>query len=276
VFDLGQRRELTPGADAGYLCSMSEATIDNIKTSIQSARSRPVFVHDDFRREIMGSVLGAIPGTPERWSKTSEVEKAAVNAVRNGIKEACQISVALAATKEEAEGYISQAGLQLLSGDKQAMGLHLSARLESLDKEVCRAERSGWANYSPEQKQFVEEKFMGLCGKLNQAALDPDLIEHSRELRRQLFPKLEGAAAEYHRDRPSGSLSYRGPKGIGDLVDSHTGKNGAGLYAPGAQQPGVSGSPHLDPDSLSIRGLKTGGVGAQGRRREDSPNVCQR
>jgi len=267
---------LTSRVGAGYLCRMSEATVGNIKTSIQSARSRPVFVHEDFRSEIMSSVLEAIPGTPERWSKTGEVEKAAVDAVRTGIKEACQISVAIASTKEEAEGYISQAGLQLLSGDKQAMGLHLSARLEALDKEVCRAEKSGWVNYSPEQKQFVEEKFMGLCGKLNRAALDPDLIEHSRDLRRQLFPKLEGAAAEYHRDRPRGSLSYRGPKGIGDLVDSHAGKNGAGLYALGAQQPGVSGSSHPDPDSLSGRGLRPGGAVGQGLRREDSPNVCQR
>ncbi len=267
---------MTSRVGAGYLCRMSEATVDSIKTNIQSARSRPVFVYEDFRSEIMSSILEAIPRTPERWDKTGEVDKAAVDAVRTGIKEACQISVAIASTKEEAEEHISQAGLQLLSGDKQAMGLHLSARLEALDKEVCRAERSGWVNYSPEQKQFVEEKFMGLCGKLNRAALDPDLIEHSRDLRRQLFPKLEGAAAEYHRDRPRGSLSYRGPKSIADVVDSHTGKNGAGLYIHGGKGETVESSDSRETSSISLRGLPAGRAPSTSLSREGVPNVCQR
>lgn len=92
------------------------------------------------------------PGTAARWKIAEEATARAVDAVRKGIKTACEISVALAPTKAEGDRLITEAET-VLSGNqlagRQAMGRHLEDRLEALDDAVSKGERSGWKDTPP-------------------------------------------------------------------------------------------------------------------------------
>lgn len=171
-----------------------------------------------FRERIMASVSKAVPGLAEKWNRSGGAEAAAVGTVKDAIRRACEISVAMASSKQEADQYISEAERQLLSGDKKAMGLHLAARLDAIDATVAKRERNGWSETTPEAKKFIQSNFGELCAKLDAVALDPVLISHCVETRKLLFPKV--CDAEYRRESARGPLRFVGHKGVSAVMSS--------------------------------------------------------
>jgi len=216
-----------------------------------------------------------------RWGRGHPAAILAVEAVKNGISAASEISVAMSASEEEAERYRNEANHQLISKDPVEMGIHLATRLEEIDKVVQKSERGEVPNFSPEKKKFVEEKFRELCTSLDTVSRDPDLIDNRPDLRSQLFPKVALAdrrplfagvhafiAAQYN-NPSSPAPAPVGPKGVADLMNSEAGKS--------ARQP----EPSNDQNSSQLgklfrQGLKMVGNLVQGRSREASSNVCQR
>lgn len=222
---------------------MDAAIIDTINKGIRNARSQPPHTQGGFRDSVMESVSASVPGIEERWERGEGAERKAIEAVRDGIRSACEISVALAPNKGEAERHISEAERQLLSGDRTAMGLHLASRLEAIDGAVSRHEKEGWTNTSPEAKQFIQAKFGELCGKLDRTARDPDLVNHCAETRKLLFPRV--SESEYKRESARGQLRHTGTKGVAELMTSGTarGPEGRGGDARAAVIRLRSGSP---------------------------------
>lgn len=172
----------------------------------------------DFYGEIMGKVLKGVPSTADRWNRSKAAEERAVDAVKEGVRAACEISVALSSSEEEARGHIMQAERQLISEDRTAMGLHLAARLADIDDKVSKHEKNGWANTPPDARKFIQGSLGELCGKLDDAVGDPVLREERPELRKLLFPSVAGA--EYRRETARGQLVYSGPKNVSDQMAS--------------------------------------------------------
>jgi len=178
---------------------------------------------EEFRGSVMEAVLDAVPGTPARWDKTETAGHRALSAVKDGIKSACEISVALAPRKEDAIAHVSRASQMVLSVDPVRLGSHLAETLEAIDKTVAKAESDQWKGYSPDQVKFVKGNFRKLCSMLDAASLDPELIDGGSAIRAQLFPGLE--SAEYQRRGARHvKLVYTGPKGVASLMKSETGR----------------------------------------------------
>jgi hypothetical protein len=237
---------------------MSDSPIDIIKRRVQDARSHPSHPYDSFRDSVMESVLKAVPETSSRWERAVAAGRKSLDAVKDGIRVACEVSVALASSKDEAERHISEAGSHLRTSDNEAMGRHLESRIGEIDAEVSRRERDGWSATSPEVKEFVSDKFAAMCRRLDAASRDEDLRNHCPELRKALFPKV--CASEYRRDSARGQLRHCGDKGLSDTLASSVGKSAAAAAAGEHKQGG------------SLRA----GSSTHGLRREDSPNVCMR
>lgn len=219
----------------------------------------------DFRSSIMEAVMTAVPDTASKWEKADVAERKAIVAVTDGIRQACEISVALASNKAEAEKQIDEAERQILTGDHSSMGIYLQGRLEAIDSEIVSRERGGWSGTSTAARQFVEENLGSLCARLDAVSRDPALAEHCPDLRKDLFPKV--VASEYKRDSARSPLSYVGPRGVSDLMVSEASKQSNDL-ALAAHLLGRASSEPATP-------LKLGSM-IKGLRREDSPNVCQR
>lgn len=237
---------------------MSDSPIDIIKRSVLDARSHPSYAQDSFRDSVMESVLKAVPETSSRWERASAAERKSLDAVKDGIRGACEVSVALSSSKDEAERHISEAGAHLRASDHEAMGRYLESRIGEIDAEVARRERDGWASTSPEVKEFVSDKFSAMCRRLDAASRDGDLRSHCPELRKALFPKV--CASEYRRDSARGQLRHCGDKGLSDTLASLVGKSAAGAATGDSKQ------------GFSLQA----GTPVHGLRREDSPNVCMR
>lgn len=251
---------------------MNEAGFDKINEGTLEEKAGKAYSQVDFRNEILIKVNSSIPDASVRWERAAAAEKRAVSGTKEAIRTACEISVAISSNKEEAEAHIALAGRVLLTEDRDAMGLHLASRLDAIDGAVRRAEKNGWASYSPEQKTFVEGEFRGLCSKLDTVALDPDLIRHCPDVRKQLFPIVD--AAEHRRESARGPLRYTGPKGVSDLMESEVAKGGGeAIHNKNSDKVGTGLTGRT---SMLPNGLKGTISMIQGLRRESSPNVCQR
>lgn len=222
----------------------------------------------EFRSEIMGTVTQSVPGIAANWKRGKAAEQRAVEVVRTGIKTACEISVALSSSQEEAEAHMKDAGRLLGWDDKAAMGLYLSLRLQDIDALVEKAEKNGWAETmpgaSPDQKQFVESKFSSLCAVLDTVSRDPDLVSLAGDARNWLFPDV--VASEHRWESDKKGIVYQGTKGVSDLMKSQIGRSVSSKGADTVQESPKRITQALSRASRSIVGL----------RRDDSPSVGQK
>jgi hypothetical protein len=214
----------------------------------------------DFRSSVLESVTKAIPGTLTKWTITADAERKAMKTVTDGVRTACEISVALSSSKEEADKHITKAEEALMSENPAAIGMYLQERVEAIDTAVSRQERNGWTEVSSDARKFITGNFGDLCAKLDGTSRDQGLKDHCAGLRKDLFPKVVGS--EYKRDSARGPLHYAGEKGVGDFLLSSTGKSSTGKQ--------------LNQDILTAGMLLRTGTVVPNIRREDSPNVCQR
>ncbi len=254
--------------------SAPQSTQDSVQGKIQVLRSNPYYPHANERAAIEAARRA-------RWERGQPAATRATEAVKNGIRTACEISVAMSSDKSEVERHKNEANRQFNSADNAEMGSHLTARMEEIDKFVQKLEKGEVFNLSPEKKKFVEEKFRELCTSLDEVSRDPSLVRDRPELRSELFPKVAIAdrrplfggvhvfiAAQYNKPG-SPAPAPIGPKGVADLMNSEVGKS--------ARKP----APSTDQDSSQLgklfsRGLNMVSNLVQGRAREDCPNVCQR
>lgn len=176
----------------------------------------------DFSGSAMSSVLEAVPGTPSRWDRVEGARHRAIAAVKDGVRAACEISVALSPSKEDANSHVSKASRLALSVDPVRPGSHLSQVLEEIDRTVAKAESDQWRGYSSDQVKFARGKFGELCSMLSAASLDPELIDGGSTLRYQLFPALERVEYRRRGGRHVKTV-YTGPKGVASLMRSETG-----------------------------------------------------
>lgn len=181
-----------------------------------------------FKNDILETTLNRFPEAGTRWKQADEAEKRATEAVREGIRTACEISVALAPSRTEAERMIGEAETVLGDGNRSEMGRHLATAMTELDRTVCHEMSNGWTDKTKETRKLVQEELGKLCDKLDIAALDPHLRTHCDDARRELFPNV--VSSEWRRGSARGQLSYVGPKGVSDHMKSMHGRRGDGGF----------------------------------------------